>query len=191
MKQHSMIFDDFFDNPNKAKSLCDEMPLMDYPASDGVVYPGIIMLPPPVEKEVKEKFKSIFGVLFKPQLIFGRYSLNTMNPPNWAHSDRNMASHLGLIYLSGSPVGNEHGTYMLRHTDTGMETHPQSSKDMTILLEDSNDKELWEQTYYCPAKFNRLFILNADYIHAAGKSFGSEQATGRLVISVFFNLEVS
>lgn len=189
MKLQSLVFDDFFSNPNEAKRLCGEMPLMDFPANDGVVYPGIIELPKAVRAEVDKNFESIYGKAYDPQVVFGRYSMETMSPPNWAHSDGNMAQMLGLIYLFGSPLGNEHGTYLLRHIRTGFELHPRNDEQKQILLSESNEREAWEPTFHCPAKFNRLFILSADYIHAAGKSFGNRVSTSRLVISVFFNLK--
>lgn len=189
MKPHSLIFDDFFKDPNEAKRLCSDMPIMDYPASDGVVYPGIIDLPKKVRKEIDENFKTIYGPMYDPQLVFGRYSMEDMDPPNWAHSDGNMAQFLGLIYLFGAPLGNKYGTYMLRHIVKGFELHPRDEEQKQLLLSQSNEREAWEETFYCPAKFNRLFILSADYIHAAGKSFGLDQLGSRLVISVFFNLK--
>jgi len=169
--------------------LCSERPLMNYPASDTVIYPGIIHLPEIVIQEIDSQFKKIYGDLYDPQMVFGRYSLTNMQPPNWAHSDGNMAQMLGLIYLFDAPVGNEFGTHLLRHIRTGAENHPRSADEMQTLLKDSNDRDKWESTFYCPAKFNRLLILNSDYIHAAGKIFGDQKQTGRLVISVFFNLK--
>jgi hypothetical protein len=56
-------------------------------------------------------------------------------------------------------------------------------------LRDSNERAAWTETFYCPSKYNRLFILSADYVHAAGRSYGKSQEDSRFVISVFFNLK--
>lgn len=185
MKPHSLIFDDFFKNPEEVRKLCDQMPTMDYKASDDVTYPGIIELPKKVRAEVEDNFKQVYGKMFNPQLMFGRYSMTHMDPPNWAHSDGNMAQMLGLIYLSKDD--GKHGTYMLKHI-SGFEHHPRTEKQKEFLLRDSNERAAWTETYYCPSRYNRLFILSADYIHAAGKSYGEMQNDSRLVISVFFNV---
>lgn len=190
MKYHSQIYDDFFDYPLRVKRACDQVPMMDYPASDGVTYPGIIELPERVKNEVHNKLTFLFGHKFSPQLTFGRYSLNEMQPPNWAHSDGNMAQYLALVYLSDTRGDKSQisGTYFLTH-EMGFEMHPRTNREKDVLLHDSNNRAVWQKTYYCPSKFNRLFVLSADYIHAAGQSYGTDQLSGRFVISCFFNLE--
>ena len=185
-----MIVDDFFSQPMRIKRACDKIPLMDFPASDGVTYPGIISLPEHVRSEIDFNFKKLFGEAYKPRTVFGRYSFQETKQPHWAHSDGNMAQMLGLIYLSDANDEYSHvsGTLMLCHS-SGFSKHPRTESEKQLLLRDSLEKIEWFETYYCPSKFNRLFVMSADFIHAAGKSYGSTQEDGRFVISVFFDLE--
>jgi len=60
---------------------------------------------------------------------------------------------------------------------------------MDTLLRDGNDKRKWDITYTCPSRYNRLFILNARYIHAAACKYGTDRMNSRLVMSVFFDLD--
>lgn len=162
--------------------------MVDYEASDKVTYPGIVHIPKNFQEEIILKFKIIYGEAFKPLMVFGRYSLSSMSPPHWAHSDRNMCQYVGLIYLS-RPMPDNSGTYLVRHRFFNFEKHPRTEGEKEILLRESNDKGQWDRVFYCKPVFNRLFVVNADYLHAAGESFGTSQMDGRFVVSVFFNLE--
>lgn len=153
---------------------------------DGVTYPNIAMLPDSVGFEIEEKLRTIFGPTYKTVLTFARYSLANGTPPHWAHSDFNIAQFLGLIYLNEGKHG--HGTVTLKHRELGFERHPESELEKEVLLSHANKKDEWDVNFYCPAKFNRLFILDAALIHAAMSGYGDNRQDGRLVVSVFFNV---
>lgn len=184
------IMDDFLSDPKTVKKLCDEMPMMDYMASDNITYPGIIELPKEVRIEIEDRFRKIYGGFFKPKLMFGRYSMADMDPPNWAHSDGNMASMIALIYLSDpmNRFADKAGTYFLKHKTLGFSLHPVTEGQMRAINEESNDRDRWEKTFYCPSKWNRCFIYDAPQIHAAGMSYGLDRETARFVVTVFFDL---
>lgn len=189
MKLYSLIIDNFFTNPEQLRKQCDELPMTDHLASDGVVYPGIVEFTEDIKFEIENTFREIYDDKFDPQLTFGRYSIDGMKQPHWAHSDGNMAEFLGIIYLFKVPLTNSHGTYILKHIEEEFELHPRTEHQKHLLLSQTNDRDKWEKTYYCPAKYNRLFILNSDYIHAPGDKFGSDRVNGRFIISTFFNLK--
>lgn len=174
--------------PKDTKARIDSVPMEDIKHSDGVVYPNIARLPFTVEDELKRNLENIFGPI-TPVLSFARYSFETQIPPHWAHSDREISEFIALIYLSEGPSPS--GTFALRHQELGFETHPTKEEDRNALIEDSNKLEMWDFTFECPAKFNRLLILNNDLIHAAGRSYGTTRDDGRLVISCFFNIGAS
>ncbi len=183
MKTHSMIFDDFFKDPYRAKALINQMDMSDETYKDGVTYPNIARLPESVVDEIYTNMAFIVGPAFQPVLSFARYSFEGGNPPHWAHSDRQIANYLALIYLSEGA-----GTCVLRHKAMDFESHPESELKRAILLSHANKRDEWEVTYECPGRFNRCFILNADLIHAAVGEYGFTRRDGRLVVSVFFNL---
>lgn len=188
MRNHSMIFDDFFDDPMRAKALINMQPMRDVKYSDGVIYPNIAELPDSVAEEIRGKLKMIFGPGIREVISFARYSFQKDVPPHWAHSDMNIAQFLALIYLN---EGQEYaGTACLRHKSMGFEMHPGNDLHKDILLGHANKRDEWEVTFECPARFNRLFILNAALIHAAMGQYGEGKDDGRLVVSFFFNAGV-
>lgn len=189
MKQHSMIIDDFLDKPQNTRDLLLEQPMVDYLAEDGVTYPGIIKLPGSVEDEIYFKLNYLFQKrVDRKCTMFARFSFNQMNPPHWAHSDFNMTQFVGLLYLSPADYPND-GTHLVRHKETGMETHPEDDEQKNILLSQTNDRDKWDIVFTCPSRFNRMFILNAHYLHAAATKFGDSKSNSRLVCTTFFNLD--
>ena len=189
MKNHSMIFDDFFKDPVKTKALVDQQEMKDVKYDlDGVVYPAVARLPESVEIEIQNNMRQIVGPRFDPVLAFARYSFKDVKPPHWAHSDNNISQFLALIYLNEDAETRNDGTVVLKHKEFKFESHPETDFHKQILLHHANSKEEWEETFRCPARFNRIFILNARLVHAAAGQYGSNRMDGRLVISVFFNL---
>lgn len=189
MIQHSLVIDDFLHYPEITRDLFKELPMMDYLASDNVTYPGIVETPDSVNQEIKFKLSKYFNL--EVIYSFGRYSFEDMDPPNWAHSDREMAEYLALLYL-GPPNGTEFcGTLLVRHRRLGFDTHPINELELSALQEDSNNRDKWEVTYNFPSRYNRMVILNANYIHAAAGSYGTNHDNGRLVLSTFFRLKSS
>lgn len=181
-----MIFDNFFDDPKRAKALISTVEIEDVKYSDGVVYPNIARLPQSVNDEIVENLERVFGPII-PVISFARYSFENTKPPHWAHSDREISQFLALIYMSEDK--GEYGTCTVKHRALDFETHPHDELRRQTLLSHANKRDEWEITFTCPSKFNRLFVLNADLIHAALGEYGKDKRDGRLVISVFFNLD--
>lgn len=187
MIQHSTVFEDFLIDPQAYRDSITTSKMGEHMGSDGVMYPGIVELSEDMQYDLGLHFKRIYGLRFKKKLMFARHSYEKMHPPHWAHSDLNMAQYVALIYLS--PVDYPwDGTYCVKHKATGMETHPENQEQIDILMKDSNEKLKWDVTYTCPSKFNRCFVLDARYIHAAAYKFGDERDNSRLVLSVFYDL---
>ncbi len=187
MIQHSAIIENFLRNPKKTRKDILDIPMKDHLASDNVIYPGIVEPSEIITDELNDSFTQLYGSKFDPVLMFARHSFESMKPPHWAHSDLNMAQYVGLIYLS--PVDYPwDGTHCVKHKKSRLEIHPRSQDEIDIVMGDSNDKEKWDITYTCPSRFNRLFVLDARYLHAAAYKFGDRRDNSRLVLSVFFNL---
>lgn len=186
MKNHSMIFDEFFADPKRAKALINRQEIQDIKYSDGVVYPNIALLPDSVLEEAVSNIESICGPV-KVAVSFARYSFTETKPPHWAHSDGDIAQFLALIYLNENR--DDAGTVCLRHIELGMEAHPTSDFQKNILLGHANKRDEWEVVFECPARWNRLFILNAGLIHASQGQYGETKEDGRLVVSIFFDLD--
>ena len=185
MKNHSMIFDEFFEDPMLTRGLILDRGHRDVTYRDGVTYPNVSELPMSVETEALASLEKIFGPVTM-KLAFARYSFASTKPPHWAHSDREIAQYLALIYMSEDD--GEFGTAVVRHKDFNFEIHPTDPTEQTILLRDANDREKWQITYTCPSRFNRLFVLSADLVHAAMGEYGKAKDDGRLVLSIFFDV---
>ncbi len=188
LTNHSLVVDNFFEYPKYIKDIIDGEKMSDQLYMDGVTYPHIVAMPKTVFTEVDTNLKKLFGPSINYAVSFARYTFENTNPPHWAHSDRNIAEFLCLIYLNDNKVAERFGTHTLRHKATGLENHPRNDNEKALLLREANDKDAWEITYTCPAKYNRAFILNTDLIHAAHGGYGSNQMDGRLVATVFFDV---
>ena len=140
MKNHSLIFDDFFSAPLNVKHVINAQPMEDIKYQDGVVYPNIAMIPPAVQEEIITKLENVFGPI-DVKLLFARYSFAGTKPPHWAHSDREIAEFLGLIYLNVDHP--ECGTAVLRHIEHGFENHPTDPEMQKVLIADANNRDQW------------------------------------------------
>jgi len=188
MIHHSTILDDFFDDPNKVRDQLLKQELIDYKASDGVIYPGIIRLPFDIEQEIMKKVRFFFGADPLPEktTMFARFSTEEMSPPHWAHSDYNMTHQIGICYLS--PVDHDwDGTHLLRNKETNLEIHPETDEQAEIIKKQANDKDKWDIIYTCPSRFNRMLFLDGALLHAAAGQFGKSKEEARLVVTVFFS----
>lgn len=188
MITHSMILDDFFNAPDAVREVLIAQEMVDYSASDGVIYPGIVDTKMLLEEDIFKKLNQIYDDRVSNLTTFARFSFDHMKPPHWAHSDLNMTQYVGLIYLNPNPPAAD-GTHCVQHLETGLETHPETEEQMEILLKEGNEKDKWVKTYTCSAKYNRMFILNARYLHAAATKYGKTKEDARLVLTAFFNLD--
>lgn len=192
MRFHSQVFDDFFDDPDKVRKMIEAEPMGDEIAPDGVVYPGIVKIPAELSIEIKERLCSALKKDYEDidaKMMFARYSFSDMQPPHWAHSDKEMADFVALIYLSPKADEMKDGTLLLRHKVYDLELHPEEGGMRDILIKHANTLDMWEETFYFPARYNRIAVINTEYIHAAASRFGFNKDEARLVITVFFNLK--
>lgn len=188
MTLQTMVVDNFFEDPQKIRELILKEEMADVEAGDKVLYPGIVLLPQFLIDDMVSRVEDILNVDCKEALCFARHSAITMTPPHWAHSDKEMCDFVCLIYLNPDPPPGD-GTYLVKHHDTGMSTHPQDAVGRELLLADSNDWNKWETTDLLPAKFNRINLINSNLLHAAAPSYGKDRLDSRLVLTVFFRVQ--
>ena len=187
MIRHSMIVDDFYVDPCLVRNHILKTYMQDFinPA-DNVSYPGIVDIAEALQEDMNQKLNHLYKSVTINKM-FARHSYFKMKPPHWAHSDFNMTQYVCLLYLS--PVDYPwDGTHFVKHRETKMELHPTNEDEKYILLDEANYKSNWVITYTCPSRYNRAFIFDARYIHAAAYKFGDTRENSRLVLSTFFNL---
>lgn len=186
MRRHSIIIDDFFDDPLVTRAELLRMPMQDREAQ-GIVYPGIVEVPDHIEDEVLKKISLFYSRPIFIDKMFARFSFEHMAPPNWAHCDLELAQFVGLIFMS--PVDHPwDGTHLVRHKELGIERAVKDPVKMKRTIDDSNDKDSWDITFTAPSRFNRLVIYNGHDFHAAAGRFGNSKETARLVCTAFFKL---
>jgi hypothetical protein len=68
--------------------------------------------------------------------------------------------------------------------ETGYSTYDELKRD--VLDRDALDRSKWELSMRVPMRFNRLVLVQPQYWHTAGESFGNSVEDGRLVYLMFF-----
>lgn len=184
----SVVVDDFFKTPYQVRGDILQMPMKTELAPDGVEYPGIVLLSDGLKQLVLASLHEATGFDIRESLIFARHSFSDMTPPHWAHSDKTMGDYTALIYMNEAPEHIDDGTYLVKHTKSGIFKHPPKPEDQKLVMNDSNKRNKWTITDHMKAQFNRCVILNSDYLHAAGPSYGRHRGDSRLVLTAFFRL---
>lgn len=172
-------------DPEKVRKVIHGYDMEDVEAEDGVTYPGIVDLEGSVVADAVHRRLGELWPNFKPTKTFARYSMEQMKPPNWAHSDKDMTQMVALIYLSGKDKNSK--TYLLEH-ESGYHLTPSTMVGKTEMMEDSNNTFKWRPWQTLEGKNNSCWVLNADFIHAAGVSYGRHKNSARLVITCFFDI---
>jgi hypothetical protein len=125
-----------------------------------------------------------------------RVALAKDDQPARIHIDQSHWS--GILYLT-KPEDCQGGTEFYRHLPTGTDHVPLTPESLEaagfssydelkreILEKDALDRSKWELTMTVPMRFNRLILLQPQYWHTAGESFGDSIENGRLVYLMFF-----
>lgn len=125
-----------------------------------------------------------------------RVALAKDDRPARIHIDQSHWS--ALLYLT-LPEHCQGGTEFFRHVPTGTDHLPLTPAALReagfesydelktqILEKDALDRSKWELTMTVPMRFNRLVLLQPQYWHTAGHSFGTSIENGRLVYLMFF-----
>ena len=68
--------------------------------------------------------------------------------------------------------------------ETGYDSYEELKQD--VLDRDALDRSKWELSMRVPMRFNRLVLVQPQYWHTAGESFGDSVENGRLVYLMFF-----
>lgn len=187
MIPHSIVIDDFLPDFKGWRSWADTLGYSGVvnPA-DGVEYPGIYSKVP--TWGMQQRLSMIMGTGVSINLVFLRLSLEGVQVPHYAHTDKVMGQFSCMVYMNRGQHCKG-GTALVRHVD-GMDSNPANPDEEAIWQRDTNRPEKWSAYSMCEMKPNRAFIFRADLMHAAlpEGGFGSDSTDGRLVLTAFFNL---
>jgi len=170
-----------------------EAPYEDYRSAwDGVTYPGINKtIPPLISRYLHKQLEGIVGFRIEPVVTFARVSTKSLAPaPHMIHSDTGMATHAALVYMS-ELWPDDAGTSFWRHRTEGAIQTPETN--CALVQSHSNDLTQWERIGLTQGKFNRILTYDARLWHCAEPvgGWGTSAETGRLVLTCFFNREMT
>jgi hypothetical protein len=153
---------------------------------DGVTYKNIgVKVPEPTKEQLTLALTWIMGYRVVLKICAFRLSLEGTEPPQWAHSDAEVARWASFVYINPGPGG----TVLLRHRVTGMTMHPVNQEELDTLTEDCSKLPMWDIIGSIPCEPNRLVVIPSHQIHAAMPvyGFGQSPKDGRLILWSFFD----
>lgn len=94
-----------------------------------------------------------------------------------------------VLYINNPEMVTENGTAFWKHHKHGVELPEDVTNEEfdRLLLEDSNNIKLWEQTDFVEAKPNRLLTYNSNQFHS---KWPANIAKGRRVVLVAFYAKI-
>ena len=100
---------------------------------------------------------------------------DTVTGSNIKIFDSNVTYFTGILYLSLPEYCKDKiGTYLYKHKPTG-KMCVENYNDLIVSKKDAHDKNAWEITDSIEMVYNRLLLINADYFHNPGDSFGDNE----------------
>lgn len=153
---------------------------------DGVTYRNIgLPVPASAQERIAQSLSWILGYKAIPKHLAFRLSPKGSEPPQWAHSDAEVARFGLFVYMNDGPGG----TALLEHRTAGMREHPRNDKELAIWKRDYDDQSKWVMRAFVDCAPNRAVILRANLMHAAvpKDGFGDTVENGRLILLCFFD----
>ena len=197
MIPHLIVIDDFLPNAQELRDRALNLTYAvegRYPGLNSVEKVNIPGLDEMVSRLVYEPVRAPWTKDFSHGSC--RVALAKDDQPARIHIDQSHWS--GILYLT-RPEDCQGGTEFYRHLPTGTDHVPLTPESLKaagfssydelkreILEKDALDRSKWELTMTVPMRFNRLILLQPQYWHTAGESFGDSIESGRLVYLMFF-----
>jgi hypothetical protein len=197
MIPHVIVIDDFLPNAQELRDRALKLTYAvegRYPGLNSVEKVNIPGLDEVVSRLVYEPVRAPWTKDFSHGSC--RVALAKDDQPARIHIDQSHWS--GILYLS-RPEDCQGGTEFYRHLPTGTDHLPLTPESLKaagfssydelkreILEKDALDRSKWELTMTVPMRFNRLILLQPQYWHTAGESFGDSIENARLVYLMFF-----
>ena len=194
MKPRLYVVDDFFTDPEYIRSEVLQKEHTDLTSPiDNITYHGINMgVPHHINVAMRIALRRLFGKEIKVKYCFSRLRTSRMKPtPNNIHSDRTMSQYAAHIYLSEVwPDGS--GTSFWKNKQYDMEEDVGLTEEQAETIRaQTNDRSYWTLTNRVAGKYNRFIVHDSTLFHSADpfEGFGDNINDGRLVVTMFFDLE--
>ncbi len=197
MIPHMIVIDDFLPIPQEMRERALKLNFAvggRYPGLNSIEKFNIPWLDEMISRLVYEPVRAPWTSDFSHGSC--RVALAKDDQPARIHIDQSHWS--GILYLT-LPEHCQGGTEFYRHLPTGTDHVPLTAEALQaagyasydelkseILEKDALDRSKWEHTMTVPMRFNRLVLLQPQYWHTAGESFGDTIENGRLIYVMFF-----
>ena len=205
--QQYIIIDDFYPDPIAVRDMALTLPLEENNHGN---YAGKMSQIPWFSDGHRAVFSRITGeALERSEGLCGYFRFTKANEKcaQYIHFDPKPGQvWAGLVYLSDQKDIDAYetqyrcGTAFWRHNRTGLEKIPLSEPELAdygwnstadlkkFLDTEGLDESLWTQTFYVPAKFNRLVLFRPWMFHSPGFAFGDTLQNCRLVQLFFLKI---
>jgi hypothetical protein len=153
---------------------------------DGVTYRNIgLPVPASAEQQMAQTLSWLMGYKVVPKYCAFRLSVEGSEPPQWVHSDHEVARYGMFVYINEGPGG----TVLLEHVENGMRTHPRDEGELELWQRDYENEMKWKIRAAIDCAANRAVVLRSELLHAAipRGGFGATAKDGRLILLCFFD----
>lgn len=183
MKSSFMVYDNFLDDPNKARAEA-----LGQQFQESTAYKGFRALSVSYSDEVEGKIRAIFGdskIDFLGSSFMYHYTV--AGTPEVYHADTgpSLGDWAAVLYLKpGAPL--ESGTSLFRHRRTGND-----SGDPSLYSRQPGpfcylDVTEYEETDFVGNVYNRIILFRSQRLHSMRRPFGHSKETARLTQLFFF-----
>jgi Family of unknown function (DUF6445) len=200
MESSFLVYDDFFDRPDKARETALSLTYPEPPPE--VYYPGRNSRESMAWPGHEEMFSRIIG---RPLVALGqshgcaRLTLASDKRRGRVHVDPG-CNWAGIIYLTPDEYA-QGGTDFFRNRRFGTDRAPLTDEEAQeiygkptprdalidiLTVENGSDPDEWELIGSLPMKFNRLILFRPWFWHSSGDGFGDSIENGRLIMLLFF-----
>lgn len=197
MIPHLYVIDDFLPNPEQARARA-----LGFDYAVGGRYPGLNSVQRLNFPWLQDVISRIVGwpvhAPWTPDFSHGHMRLALAEHDHEARIHIDVSDWTGVLYLTRDE-DCQGGTEFYRHLPTRTDRVPLNDEGVRalgysdyaalqaeILDRDALDRSKWELSMTVPMRFNRLVLLQPQYWHTAGNSFGTSVADGRLAYLMFF-----
>ena len=186
-KFEGMVFDNFFDDPLKARKAIKELDFVppDPSGKGGVAWYCRLKTAP----EIQQKLEKIWGFSIKPVYSEYRYSFKNADESRTqhgnkivCHSDYGTSDYTSVVYLTAPKYCNG-GTNFFHHIPSGEKAFsPQKTQC------DFSNASDWKCYYTSKMAFNRIVTYRSALFHGVRPPFfGSNLNDCRLILTTRFN----
>lgn len=178
-----LVIDDVLEDPVAYRAAVLASPRRSHELAPEVVFHGI---GPSPDRQLADWIETHFPTLTVVTTLT-RLSPVGQSCPNYVHTDCDMGTVTGILYLNPDPPSTD-GTTFWRNKATGLDVS--IATDAMDRIEEGfawRDPDHWEPMRTIPAAFNRLILFPASAFHSRAMfdNYGADDSQARLIQIAF------